>query len=290
MQEVLEFIYPREEATAMARRLAEHCIGKPYYRLLLDTTTSINDAELWAIEASLARLLAYEPLQYVVGECEFCGLTLRVTPDVLIPRPETEQLAVALQKLYHGLSIRVADLCTGSGAIAISLAAALPRACVEACDVSSKALAVARENAARCNVKVHFAERDVLSPEIHWPRDAWDLLVSNPPYVPEDRERCLEPNVVRYEPREALYVPSSDPLLFYRAILRRGRGSLRAGGMMAFEIDSDFAEPLRVLAAAEGFHAVAIANDLAAKPRYLLAAIDAANAHVEACRMLLESL
>lgn len=283
-------IYPRQEARAIARRVAEHYLGKPYHLLLLDSATQISESTISKINAALDRLLRYEPLQYVLGESEFCGLTLRVTPAVLIPRPETEQLAMALQKLYRGHAMHAMDMCTGSGAIAIALASALPKSKVAACDVSEAALEVASENAARCGVEVEFRRQDILSEEAFWPINAWDLLVSNPPYVPESRASELSPNVTRYEPRGALYVPTEDPLIFYRTILQRGEKSLREGGMMAFEIDSDYADSLLRLAHGLGYATAAIANDLSGKPRFLLVAREAGNACVGVCKAILEEV
>lgn len=288
MQRRLEAIYPPMEARAMARRLAEHATGCPYYKLALDGATRLGDDALSVMGEGLSRLLAYEPLQYVLGESDFCGLTLRVSPAVLIPRPETEQLTMALRESYRGLSIRVADVCTGSGAIAVALAAALPGAYVEACDISVAALDVARENAERHGVNVRFEVRDVLSPDTFWPSGVWDLLVSNPPYVPASRAAMLSPSVARYEPREALYVPDDDPLLFYRTILQRAKCSLREGGMMAFEMDSEYAAQLAGLAKRIGYAAVEVANDLSGRSRYLLAADGAGKLRVAECRKLLE--
>lgn len=289
LQGALRTIYPEGEAQAIARRLVEARFHTPFYRFLLDGETPLEGAKLQGIGEDLARLLAHEPVQYVVGETGFCDLTLRVTPAVLIPRPETELLTLVLCRLYAQRAPHVLDVGTGSGAIAIALAKGLPYARVEAIDVSAEALAVARENAARHGVEVDFTEMDVLSPIVRWPEGAWNLVVSNPPYIPASREEQLAPNVSRYEPRGALYVPDDDPLLFYRAILQRAKSSLREGGMMAFEIDSDYNVQLFELAKREGYGAVEVLNDFAEKPRFLLAAVAEENGFVAEFKRILES-
>lgn len=280
IQTALRAIYSLPEARALSCRLVEHVFRVPFHHFLLDADMEMSGEGLRRASEALARLLDYEPIQYVVGEAFFCDLPLRVTPAVLIPRPETELLTLALLRLYRGRAPRIADLGTGSGAIAVALAKGLPHARVEAFDVSSAALAIARENGERNAVAISFAEMDILSPRAQWPAEAWHLVVSNPPYIPASREVRLDLNVARYEPRLALYVPDDDPLIFYRAILQRGKLSLKAGGMMAFEIERDYAARLRELALRSGYGAVEVLDDFSGNPRFLVAAQEEGNAFV----------
>jgi release factor glutamine methyltransferase len=167
--------------------------------------------------AITARLLQHEPIQYILGETEFMDRRFLVNPAVLIPRPETEELVYWLVKEYQSSSrpLRILDIGTGSGCIAISLAKALPRAIVSAWDVSEEALQVARKNAEINEASVAFAQVDILQPE-SWPvGEPFDLVVSNPPYVTRTESGLMRPNVLNYEPHLALFVADQRPLLFY---------------------------------------------------------------------------
>lgn len=178
------------------------------------------------------RLLAGEPIQYILGRARFCGLDLRVTPDVLIPRPETEELVDIIARRYSRRpDLRVIDLGTGSGAIAIALARALKFPQVTAVDISEAALDVARSNAADCRVKIDFVRADMLTLK---PDGRYDIVVSNPPYVMESERGEMERHVLDHEPPTALFVPDSDPMRFYDATLRNFRG---AAGAIYFEIN-----------------------------------------------------
>jgi release factor glutamine methyltransferase len=201
--------------------------------LLTHPDTELTPAQQSTYEQWLARRAHHEPVQYIIGEQEFYGLTLRVTPDVLIPRPETEHLVEALlQRVPHDQPLRIADIGTGSGAIAIALAHNLPNASITALDNSAPALAIARENAARHGVanRIRFLESDLLAAVSG---ETFDVIVSNPPYVPDTE--ILEPQVRNFEPHSALYAGPSG-LETYQRLIPQARQSLKPGGWLLLEI------------------------------------------------------
>ena len=216
----------------------------------------------------VARLRRHEPLQYIVGHARFHGHEFKVTPAVLIPRPETEQLVDLIVDENPGSDLRVLDMGTGSGCIAISLARALKFARVDALDVSRDALAVARENAAALKVKVRFFESDMLAPQ---PSARYDIIVSNPPYICWSEREVMECNVKDYEPGQALFVPDNDPLLFYKAIAPYAADSLERGGRLYLEINRRFGNEVKRLLEDSGFDEVRLIDDSYGNPRFVTA-------------------
>jgi release factor glutamine methyltransferase len=228
-----------------ARRDAEllllHATGRDRAFLLTHPDTELTPAQQATYEQSLARRAQHEPIQYITGEQEFYGLTLRVTPDVLIPRPETEHLVEALlARIPHDAPLRIADVGTGSGAIAIALAHKLRRAAITALDISAPALKIARENAERHNVadRIRFLESDLLIAVV---REKFDVIVSNPPYIPESE--VLEPQVRDFEPPIALYAGKYG-LDIYRRLIPQARQALDLDGWLLMEIGHDQSEDL----------------------------------------------
>lgn len=256
-------LYDVREARSIARRAVAELSGLEAAALLADP-----DAELEApgLAAAADELAAGRPLQYVVGHTEFYGRRFAVHESVLIPRPETEELVACIVREERGAR-RILDIGTGSGCIAATLALELPEAEVYAADISDEALAVAAENCEALGARVVLRRADALEELERVFPERFDLLVSNPPYVPEHDRAALHPNVRDYEPALALFVPDEDPLRFYRAIARAGRRMLRPGGSLRFEIYEHAAEPLRVLLAEEGYAAPEIRTDFRGKPR-----------------------
>lgn len=210
----------------------------------------------------MERLTRSEPVQYVLGQAEFCGRRFAVGPGVLIPRPETEDLCrwvCADAAARGGGATDVLDIGTGSGCIAVTLALGIGGARVAAWDVSADALAAARSNAASLGAAVDFSQTDALRP----PRDeaAWDIIVSNPPYVCDSERDAMDSNVLDYEPPQALFVPDADPLRFYRAIGRYAATALRPGGALYFEINPMFAQRFDGLALDCGLGAAEVRPD-----------------------------
>lgn len=257
--------YGGQEARQIARLLLEELAGITLTQLALepDAPASLPDEE--RITAELA---AGRPLQYVVGRTEFCGLRIAVREGVLIPRPETEELVDRIAAARPDAR-RILDIGTGSGCIALALRHRLPQAAVTAVDISPEALAVARENAAALGLEVDFREADALAGVELSVDGRFDLIVSNPPYVPLGDLPRMRENVTRYEPHLALFVPDDDPLRFYRAIARSARGLLHAGGQLWFEIYEDHGDALRRMLAGEGFPETELYRDINDKPRML---------------------
>lgn len=225
-------------------------------------------AAVRSFEAMLERRRGREPLQYILGYTDFYGLRLHVTPDVLIPRPETEQVVEeALRLLTPCVAPRVLDVGTGSGCIPIALKHERPDAEVAACDVSSAALRIAGANAARHRLPIAFLQADVLAPDFSAGMPGrLDLLISNPPYVAAGDAAALEPEVRDFEPHLALF-SGDDPLRFYRALVRHAPALLVPGGFAVFETHPEYGGAVRELMRAAGFQDVALKDDLAGLPR-----------------------
>ena len=271
---LLEDAVRRLEAAqvAEARRNAEWLLGEVLHTgramLYAHPERPVSPEAAAAFEAMLARRLQNEPLQYVLGHADFYGLRLQVTPDVLIPRPETEQVVEEVLRLLGAVpSPRVLDVGTGSGCIPLAVRHERPDAEVFACDVSPAALAVARTNAAAHRLDVAFMEADLLAPDFPARVPArLDMLVSNPPYVAQDEAAELASEVRDFEPHLALFA-GDDPLRFYRALVRHAPALLAPGGYAVFETHAAYGEDVCALLAAAGFGAVTLRRDLAGLPR-----------------------
>ena len=220
------------------------------------------------LENAVRRLQNNEPLQYVLGTVLFQGLRLFVAPGVLIPRPETEELVERILKEHSGAS-NILDIGTGSGCIALSLAKKIPGATVEAWDVSAEALKIARRNNKMIGANVRFRQIDVLSSGNI--RGKFDLIVSNPPYVTESEKKEMDKNVLDWEPASALFVPDSDPLLFYRRIATLGLELLLPGGQLFFEINQAYGSEIARLLKDTGYRNVRISKDLFNNDRFATA-------------------
>jgi len=261
------------ERPAMVRWMLDHASGQPKgERLVHDFRWSESLLDRLAVWAD--RLIEGEPLQHVLGEAWFDGLRISVSPSVLIPRPETEELVEALSNRLKSEApqpLHIVDWCTGSGCIALALKRRFPEAAVSAWDLSSDALEVARANALQNHLSVDFDVRDVLSAT---PEDfGADAVVSNPPYIPHSEAPGMHPRVTRHEPAMALFVPSDDPLCFYRALQRWcEQGGLRAEGWLAMECHTKFASDVAgLLTSSGGWKNVEMLHDLQGLPRHVLA-------------------
>ena len=222
------------------------------------------------IDETVGRLLNGEPIQYIFGKARFYGMNLKVTPDVLIPRPETEELVDLIVNDRGGeRDLRVLDVCTGSGCIAIALARNLPFSEVDAIDISREALAVARENASELKAAVSFKEGDAL--RMGADGAEYDIIVSNPPYIAEHERAEMDRNVLEHEPALALFVPDADPLRFYIAIAHYALVALKEQGGLYFEINPLYASDLAGQMKAMGWSDVSILPDMQKKPRFLIA-------------------
>lgn len=259
------------EARACADLMMEHYAGIDRLKRAVHPDAEISESVMRQLDKALTRMEANEPLQYVTGEAWFHGLKLKVTPAVLIPRPETSELVDLIEKQCSDhQDLRVLDVCTGSGCIAVSLARSLPFSRVTALDISDDALAVARDNADSLKVKVDFLKADALA--LPAPDSAkYDIVVSNPPYVTERERAQIAPSVLDYEPGLALFVPDRDPLLFYRAIGEYAFKALEPGGHLYFEINPDYAGDLSAMLSRQGWQDVNIIRDVHGRNRFAVA-------------------
>lgn len=276
-----------DASTHIARRdaevLAAHVLQRDRAWMLAHPEAEIAAEQLAELSALVARRAAHEPLQYLTGVQEFFGLPLRVTRDVLIPRPETElvveeviawaQSLSSVSRISHIASqISILDIGAGSGAIAIALKKSLPEARVLACDVSEAALAVARENAARLGAEVEFRQSDLLAAYEREIAEGirFDAIVSNPPYVALADAETLDEQVVAHEPHLALFA-GDDGLAVYRRLIPAAHAALRSGGLLAMEFGFGQREALQALFAEDAWRGVRFVEDYAAIPRIVLA-------------------
>lgn len=283
-------LYGPQEAKAMTRMLLEDLFSLSFADILCGATEHLSDADALRLQQSVDRLLDAEPLQYVTGTAFFCGHPFHVAPGVLIPRPETEWIVDTAVNLVMSSAPRILDIGTGSGCIATSISLALAdRHChTEAWDISEDALRIAADNAERLGADVKFRRRDALRLEEDFPAEenqggaealsdtnaaaeSWDIIVSNPPYICNREAADMHANVLRHEPHLALFVPDTDPLLFYRAIARYAMRSLRKGGWLLFECNTLYAHDTAQMAADMGFATSVVEDDCFGKPRFVKA-------------------
>lgn len=263
--EAVRELYPEREARRIALTAAAALSGESEAKFLADPNQRVN---IDGVERCAAQLAAGCPVQYVTGRTEFCDMTFHVDGSVLIPRPETEELVLWAEQCAAGFQRpRILDVCTGSGCIAIVLAAHLPQAEVTALDISHTAIETARRNAAMNGVRIRFIEDDALNGMPSLAGETFDIIVSNPPYIPHSEIESMHVNVTRYEPHEALFVDDADPLVFYRAIARAARTMLSEGGSLLFEVHEAWAERTAEMLRGEGFGQTEVRNDLFGKPR-----------------------
>lgn len=275
----------------MTRMLLEDLFCLSFADILCGATEHLSDADTLRLQQSVDRLLDSEPLQYVTGTAFFCGHPFHVAPGVLIPRPETEWIVdTAVNLVTSGSSPRILDIGTGSGCIATSISIALvdKHSYTEAWDISEDALRIAADNAARLGADVEFRRRDALSLEEDFSTEerleaeqggaealrdsaSWDIIVSNPPYICNREAADMHANVLRHEPHLALFVPDTDPLLFYRAIARYAMRSLRKGGWLLFECNTLYAHDTARMTLDMGFAASVVEDDCFGKPRFVKA-------------------
>lgn len=247
--------YSPEEVGSFFYILTRHFIGMSRLDIALDPGRNLSSEEVEVLDDALRRLKQHEPVQYITGNTEFFGLQIKVNSSVLIPRPETEEL---VQWILEDLgarsaeSLRILDIGTGSGCIAISLAKHLPKAEVWAVDFSESALRTARGNARENAVRIHFLLKDILE-DTHLP-EQFDVIVSNPPYVRKQEKKGMHKNVLYHEPGTALYVEDSDPLVFYRAIRDFSASHLVRPGTVYFEINQYLGKETEELLIEKNFH------------------------------------
>ena len=271
----LQPLYDSHEAAAIAKLYLQTRLSMPAHALFLRGEEDITDAQEQLFRGELADMAQGKPVQYVLGETEFYGLRFEVSPAVLIPRPETEELVQRVVETFaQHPAPHIWDLGTGSGCIAVTLATQLSNARIFASDISEEALTVARANARAQGVPVTFARHDMRDADaLPFEGVAFDALVSNPPYIPEAVRPSLHRNVIDHEPATALFVPDNTPLLFYEALARIGKRCLKAGGLLMAETFDDFHDELGAMLQRNGYHHFQSIPDLNGKKRFCTATL-----------------
>lgn len=263
----IEHLYDQRERMNIARMVAAALSGENEMKYLIEGAEVV---EIPQLESKVKELSQGRPVQYVIGHSEFCGLDIEVREGVLIPRPETEELvAWVIEKAADIGRPRILDVCTGSGCIALALAARVGEASVVAVDISDEALTIARCNAERLQLEVEFIKDDALA---HLPNIAdrkFDIVVSNPPYIPISERESMHVNVVNFEPDIALFVADDDPLIFYREIAVTAKHILADNGYLLFEIHQPLAQQTVNMLRELGYDAVELRNDCFDKPRMI---------------------
>lgn len=269
IRSILQKCYSRQEAACLSRIVCCEMLGLSPVDFYLGKDMTLSPKEVQELDNILSRLCKFEPIQYVQGAAPFMGHLFKVSPGVLIPRPETEELVRMMLKEIPAGS-RILDIGTGSGCIAVSLSKALPDAQVVAWDVSERALSIARDNNAALQASVQFVLHDVFAP-LRDTEECYDVIVSNPPYVLEQEKEAMERNVLDWEPASALFVPNDEPLLFYHRIAELGRDMLAPGGMLYFEINRAFGTATVAMLGELGYMNARVVKDFSGNDRFVIA-------------------
>lgn len=276
MQDIFQHIrkslsefYPESEISGLTRLLIENVTKSSIPALLSDKSKKITGEELLKIDKIIERLQKFEPIQYILGETEFYGLPYVVNQNVLIPRPETEELVELILNENKSDSLSILDIGTGSGCIAISLKKHLPNSIVEGWDISTGALKVAMLNSKKNLTDVIFNQVDILS---DYPdKMTFDVIVSNPPYVLDSEKSDMHTNVLGYEPHTALFVPDNDPLLFYNRIADVATQLLTNGGKLYFEINRMKGQEISQMLESKNFSNIQLIKDISGNDRIVKA-------------------
>jgi release factor glutamine methyltransferase len=268
----LQDIYPETEIQAITELVIEFFSGYSKTHQFLNLEQTIDESQISNIEQVLERLKKHEPVQYILGKCYFYGFILTVSPDVLIPRQETEELVdLIVSDSNNIMNPKILDVGKGSGCIAIALAKNIENSKVFACDVSQAALDIAWQNAETNSTTVHFFIKNILLSAAEEENQEYDIMVSNPPYVLIHEKENMNKNVLNYEPSQALFVDNSDPLLFYKAIVHYANHNLKPQGSLYFEINEAFGAQVVELVENSGYVNVKIIKDINEKDRIVYA-------------------
>ncbi|MDY7393743.1 peptide chain release factor N(5)-glutamine methyltransferase [Aureibaculum sp. 2210JD6-5] len=272
----LMHIYPKEEILNFYYLLIEHFLQLPKTEIILQQNLKFSEKDFNYFKKSLNSLKQEKPIQYIIGKTEFYGLEFNVDENVLIPRPETEELVkwILTENTHINTTLTtILDIGTGSGCIAISLAKNLPNVKVSAIDVSTKALEIAKMNARENEVEIEFIEQDILSFNSFQNSKKYDIIVSNPPYVRELEKLEIKNNVLQNEPHLALFVKDENPLLFYDKIGDFAKVNLKENGFLYLEINQYLADETVNLLDLKGFGSIELRKDLFGNKRMIKASI-----------------
>lgn len=265
----LENLYSEGEINSLTRLILEKGVGIPFADILACKFNNLSDAQVLRIVEFVGKLKNFTPIQYILGETEFFGLPFHVSDSVLIPRPETEELVQWILGTIRDEKVKILDIGTGSGCIAISLAKNLSFAEVHAWDISEEALEIARKNSELNGVTVSFSQKDIL--QLQNVDEVFDVIVSNPPYVTESEKSELDENVLNFEPHVALFVPDDNSLLFYHKISDFALKSLNDKGKLFFEINREKGAGIELLLQEKGFTAIERKKDISGNERMIKA-------------------
>lgn len=267
----IDTVYQGDEAKNIAELLLEHVTQLALAERIIRRSESLSSKQEKLLLESISRLQNHEPIQYIINECWFAGIKFYVDKNVLIPRPETEELVewVVAHMQLATRNLKFLDIGTGSGCIAIALKKKLPGIEMWACDVSDEALNVARLNADALHATIDFVPLNFLDVQQRKQLPRVDVIVSNPPYVPEKDKSEMKKNVVEHEPPVALFVPNNDPLIFFNCIADFGNEKLLERGSIYIEIHEDFADKVRSIFRSKGYGSVELKKDLQGKDRML---------------------
>ncbi|WP_062060522.1 peptide chain release factor N(5)-glutamine methyltransferase [Aquimarina longa] len=267
----LSEIYDSDEILSFFYILSEDILGLTRVAIAINLDKKLSDNELFVFGDAIKKLQNQEPIQYIIGNTNFYGLSFHVDKQVLIPRPETEELVNWIIKDQEGIldSITILDIGTGSGCIAISLAKNLTKAIVYAIDVSEEAIKIAKKNAKKNQVSITFIHLDIL--EVKELPENFDIIVSNPPYVRELEKQEMKPNVLDNEPSLALFVQDNNPLIFYEKITGLAKRKLKQKGKLYFEINQYLALETKNMILDIGFNIVEVRKDLYGNERMICA-------------------
>lgn len=268
----LKKIYEEREATVIAEWTIENITGSVKTDRIANREKELTPSQQKLLDQLLPRLQNHEPVQYVLNEAWFCGMKFYVDRNVLIPRPETEELVewIIANCKFPINKLSILDIGCGSGCIAVTLKRKLRKADVWACDISEAALAVAKKNAENIGVKINFIQLDFLNEDQTNNLPAFDIIVSNPPYIPEKDKKQMKKNVLNYEPATALFVPDNDPLIFYKTIANFGKNHLSNGGNIYAEIHEESGQPVSGLFQSKGYSTI-LKKDMQEKDRMIKA-------------------
>ena len=266
--------YDENEAEQLLTILIDHFFTITRFQIITNPEIRISESEILKLHMAVKELKKYKPVQYITEVVEFHDLTIKVNSDVLIPRPETEELVQIINNIEKTKGLKVLDIGTGSGCIAISMAKLLNSATVHASDISESAIIVAQSNAIMNNVEVNFHKHDIL--DIKQPickknskPIMFDIIISNPPYVTQNDKNKMQSNVTDYEPHIALFVSNDKPLIYYDAIIQFAKKQLVSGGRIYFEINESVGNQLVTLLEKHNFINVELKKDLTGRDRFV---------------------
>ncbi|MEL6561212.1 MAG: peptide chain release factor N(5)-glutamine methyltransferase [Bacteroidota bacterium] len=259
--------FDKSESKAIAMMLLQEFLSLDRAKLIINDELDVAENILLLLDQVVDRLNKHEPVQHIIGKGHFYGRDFKVGPDVLIPRPETEELVDLITRNHREQTFKLIDIGTGTGCIPITLSLELEGCQATGVDVSEQALAIAKLNANQLRAAVNFLELDILN-EV--PAGTYDVVVSNPPYITHAEKKLMHENVLQYEPGLALFVPDEQPLLFYERITSLCQSILKPGGFLYFEINEHFGEQTLALLDQGGFTGTRLIEDLSGKHRIIM--------------------